>query len=128
MRSILTLAWPAVLEMCLHTVYWIADAAMVMRLGAREASAVEYAATILFGVVNICGALGIGVNSLVARFVGGEDHENAGTTAGQAISTGLAITAFLALVMGLFGRPFLSWAIKDGPTAALFLHCPPKWN
>ena len=92
-RSILTLAWPAVLEMCLHTVYWIADAAMVMRLGAREASAVEYAATILFGVVNICGALGIGVNSLVARFVG-EDHENAGTTAGQAISTGCASPPF----------------------------------
>ena len=33
-RSILVLAWPAVLEMCLHTVIWIADAAMVMRLGA----------------------------------------------------------------------------------------------
>ena len=119
MRSILILAWPAVLEMCLHTVYWIADAAMVMRLGAREASAVEYAATILFGVVNICGALGIGVNSLVARFVGGEDHENAGLTAGQAISTGLGITAFLALTMGVLGKPFLLWAVKDAPTAAL---------
>ena len=118
-RSILVLAWPAVLEMCLHTVIWIADAAMVMRLGAREASAVEYAAAVIFGVINVCGALGIGVNSLVARFVGGGDHENAGLTAGQAISVGLMITAGLALIMGLFGKAFCLWAIKDGPTAAL---------
>lgn len=118
-RSILILAWPAVIEMCLHTVYWICDVAMVMRLGAREASAVEYAATIIFSLVNVCGALGIGVNSLVARFVGGEDHENAGLTAGQALSAGLIITALLLLVMGLFGKPFCLWAIKDGPTAAL---------
>lgn len=118
-RSILVLAWPAVLEMCLHTVYWICDAAMVMRLGAREASAVEYAATILFGIINTCGALGIGVNSLVARFVGGKDHQSAGLVAGQAISASLAITSALLLVMGLFGRSFFLWAIKDGPTAAL---------
>ena len=118
-RSILILAWPAVIEMCLHTVYWICDVAMVMRLGAREASAVEFAATIIFSLVNICGALGIGVNSLVARFVGGKDHDSAGLTAGQALSIGMMITAFLLLVMGLFGKPFCLWAIKDGPTAAL---------
>ncbi len=117
-QSILILAWPAVLEMCLHTLYWICDVAMVMRLGAREASAVEYAASVLFGVIGACGALGIGVNSLVARFVGAEDNESAGLTAGQAISLGLMITLVLALVLGLFGKPFCLWAIKDGPTAA----------
>lgn len=118
-QSILILAWPAVLEMCLHTFYWICDAAMVMRLGAREASAVEYAASVLFGVIGVCGALGIGVNSLVARFVGAEDNESAGLTAGQSISLSLIITFFLALVMGIFGKPFCLWAIKDELTAVL---------
>ncbi len=118
-QSILTLAWPAVLEMCLHTLYWICDAAMVMRLGAREASAVEYAASLLFGVIAVCGAVGIGVNSLVARFVGAEDKENAGLTAGQAISLGVLITLFLALVLGLLGKPFCLWALKDERTAVL---------
>lgn len=118
-RSILILAWPAVLEMSLHTLYWICDAAMVMRLGAREASAVEYAASLLFGVIAVCGALGIGVNSLVARFVGADDKENAGLTAGQALSLGLIITCVLALVLGIFGKPFCFWALKDEPTAVL---------
>ncbi|HHX87218.1 MAG TPA: MATE family efflux transporter [Firmicutes bacterium] len=118
-HSILTLAWPVVLEMCLHTLYWICDAAMVMRLGARQASAVEYAASVLFGILGTCGALGIGVNSLVARFVGGEDHRSAGLTAGQALSLSLVITACLTLILGLCGKPFCLWAIKDGPTAAL---------
>ena len=40
--AILVLAWPVVLEMTLHTFVWIFDTAMVMRLGACEASAVEY--------------------------------------------------------------------------------------
>ena len=68
--AILVLAWPVVLEMMLHTFVWIFDTAMVMRLGAREASAVEYGAMILFGILNILGALGIAVNSLVARYTG----------------------------------------------------------
>lgn len=118
-QNILTLAWPAVLEMCLHTLYWICDAAMVMRLGAREASAVEYAASLLFGIIGVCGALGVGVNSLVARFIGADDSESAGLTAGQAVTLSLLITSFLLLVMGIFGKPFCLWAIKDGPTAAL---------
>lgn len=118
-RIILILAWPVVLEMCLHTFCWICDAAMVMRLGAREASAVEYAASVLFGVTGVCGALGIGVNSLVARFIGAADNENAGLVAGQAVSVSLALTISLALIMGIFGRPFCLWAIKDAPTAAL---------
>lgn len=117
-QSILILAWPAVIEMCLHTFYWIFDVAMVMRLGAREASAVEYAASVLFGVIGACGALGIGVNSLVARFIGAEDKESAGLTTGQAISLGLIITFVLALVLGIFGKPFCLWAIKDESTAA----------
>lgn len=118
-HSILILAWPVVLEMCLHTLCWICDAAMVMRLGAREASAVEYAATILFGILGTCGALGIGVNSLVARLVGGKDHHGAGLIAGQAVSLGLGVTFFLALILGLFGKPFIFRAIKDAPTALL---------
>lgn len=118
-HNIITLAWPAVLEMCLHTFYWICDAAMVMRLGAREASAVEYAASILFGIIGVCGALGVGVNSLVARFIGAGDRKNAGLTAGQAVTLSLLITSLLLLVMGIFGKPFCLWAIKDEPTAAL---------
>lgn len=45
LRSILLMAWPVVLEMGLHTFVWIFDTAMVMRLGAREASGVEYGAS-----------------------------------------------------------------------------------
>ncbi len=42
--SIIILAWPIVVEMSLHTFMWVFDTAMVMRLGAHEASAVEYGA------------------------------------------------------------------------------------
>ena len=90
--AILVLAWPVVLEMMLHTFVWIFDTAMVMRLGAREASAVEYGAMILFGILNILGALGIAVNSLVARYTGAGNMPRAAQVGGQSLMLSLIIS------------------------------------
>ena len=117
--AILVLAWPVVLEMMLHTFVWIFDTAMVMRLGAREASAVEYGAMILFGILNILGALGIAVNSLVARYTGAGDMPRAAQVGGQSLMLSLIIS-FIYMGLGLsLGKPFFSWIIKDPVTAAL---------
>jgi putative MATE family efflux protein len=117
--AILVLAWPVVLEMMLHTFVWIFDTAMVMRLGAREASAVEYGAMILFGILNILGALGIAVNSLVARYTGAGNMPRAAQVGGQSLMLSLIIS-FIYMGLGLsLGKPFFSWIIKDPVTAAL---------
>ncbi|MEW5785769.1 MAG: MATE family efflux transporter [Bacillota bacterium] len=117
--SILILAWPVVLEMALHTFVWIFDMAMVMRLGAREASAVEYGALVFFNTLAVFGALGIGVNSLVARYTGAKDMKRASLIGGQALSIGLVIAAGFAGLGYLFGKPFFGWIIKDTVTAVL---------
>lgn len=117
--SILVLAWPVVIEMGLHTFVWIFDTAMVMRLGAREATAVEYGAIVLFNSLMILGALGIGTNSLVARYTGAKDMPNAALTGGQALSIGLIITALFTTVSLLFYSSFFNWIIEDAITVAL---------
>jgi len=117
--SILILAWPVVLEMALHTFVWIFDTAMVMRLGAREATAVEYGATIAFNLIYVFGALGIGANALVARYTGAGEMNKAARTGGQALSLGLIITACYMVAGYLAGRPFFNWIIKDTLTATL---------
>ncbi|HED24520.1 MAG TPA: MATE family efflux transporter, partial [Firmicutes bacterium] len=118
-HSILVLAWPVVIEMGLHTFVWIFDTAMVMRLGAHEATAVEYGAIVLFNSLMILGALGIGANALVARYTGAKDMERAALTGGQAISISLAITAAYTVLGLLFYDSFFAWIIKDQLTLAL---------
>jgi len=117
--SIVTLAWPIVIEMSLHTFVWIFDTAMVMRLGAHEASAVEYGALVLFNTLMILGALGVGANALVARYTGARDMENAAQTGGQAITISIVITVLYASIGLLFADSFFAWIIADTTTLAL---------
>ncbi|MGM0651468.1 MAG: MATE family efflux transporter [Bacillota bacterium] len=117
--SIITLAWPVVIEMSLHTFVWIFDTAMVMRLGANEASAVEYGALVLFNTLLVLGALGVGANALVARYTGARDMKNAALTGGQAITVSILITVLYAAVGFLFADSFFAWIISDYTTLTL---------
>lgn len=117
--SIMILTWPVVLEMSLHTFVWIFDTAMVMRLGAREASAVEYGALVFFNMLAVFGALGIGVNALVARYTGAGEMKKAARIGGQALSLGLILAVCYLAMSYLLGKPFFSWIIKDTITAGL---------
>ncbi len=118
-KSILILAWPVVIEMGLHTFVWIFDTAMVMRLGAREATAVEFGAIILFNSLFILGALGIGANSLVARYTGANELKTAAKTGGQALSISFLITLVFTAISIVGYQYFFSAIIKDAITVAL---------
>ncbi len=118
-KSILILAWPVVIEMGLHTFVWIFDTAMVMRLGAREATAVEFGAIILFNALFILGALGIGANSLVARYTGANEMKTAAKTGGQALVISFLITVVFTVISLAGYQYFFSAIIKDAITVAL---------
>lgn len=117
--SIIILAWPVVVEMGLHTFVWIFDTAMVMRLGAQEATAVEFGAIFLFNSLMILGALGIGTNSLVARYTGAGDMKSAAQTGGQAFTISVIITVVFTVLSLLFSNSLFSWIIKDPLTVTL---------
>jgi len=118
-RSIIILAWPVVIEMGLHTFVWIFDTAMVMRLGAHEATAVEFGALVLFNSLMILGALGIGANSLVARYTGAGDMKSAAHTGGQALAISFLITIVFTAVSLLFADSLFDWIISDAKTVSL---------
>ncbi len=117
--SIIILAWPVVIEMGLHTFVWIFDTAMVMRLGAHEATAVEFGALVLFNSLMILGALGIGANSLVARYTGAGDMKTAAHTGGQALAISFIITIVFTGLSLLFANSLFDWIISDAKTVAL---------
>lgn len=117
--SVLVLAWPVVLEMALHTFVWIFDTAMVMRLGSREATAVEYGAIILYYTVMVVAALGVGANALVARYTGAGDPRKAAAVGGQALALGLVLTAALSAAFYFLGSPLIEAIMTDAATARL---------
>ena len=88
---ILPLALPAIIEMMLHMAVGIVDVAMVGRLGADPLAAISLAEQILFTILFIFAAAGVGAGAIVARYVGAKDFVQANFIIGQAIGLGTII-------------------------------------
>lgn len=95
-REIRRLAWPAIAEMVLHMFVWIADTAMVGRLGAQALSAVGLGGNVYWTCTWIFAAIGVGTQAMVARAVGAGDARRAAFSAGQGLLAGFALGAVLA--------------------------------
>lgn len=94
---LLTLAWPAIIEMSLHMLVWVIDTAMVARLGAEALSAVSLGAQINWTVIWVCMlALSMGTQVLVSQATGRGDRDAcraiAGAGVGGAAALGILLT------------------------------------
>lgn len=109
-RRILSLAWPAILEMILYTMVGIVDTAMVGQLGAVPLAAVGLSSQLYFSTIFILEGIGIGATALVIRHVGAGEAERAGRLAGQIILltalVGLAVTLITVFGAELIIRAF----------------------
>ncbi len=93
MKSIFTLAWPAMLEQTLQTVVQYADSAMVGQMGANATAAVGLTSTVNWLVNAPMFAIGVGFLACISRALGARDEKTARSAAMQSI--------FAVLVMGL---------------------------
>ncbi len=97
--EILTLAWPAILEMTLHMLAWVVDVAMVGRLGANALGAVSLGGQIFFAVTFFLGSIGVGMTALVARRWGSGDTEAASRAAAAGIFSSTILGVFAAVAI-----------------------------
>ena len=75
LKTIYTLAWPAVLEQLLQTVVQYTDTAMVGRISPQASAATGLTTTMTWLVNSPLFALGIGVLAYIAEAVGAKDEE-----------------------------------------------------
>ena len=102
--TILSLAWPTMLEQLMQTAVQYIDTAMVGSLGTHATAAVGATATVNWLIGSTVSALGIGFLSFIARAYGAGDKQAASGAVSQAvIVTVIAGTAFTALTLGLSG-------------------------
>ena len=77
-RELLDLAWPAILEQLLLTTATYVDTAMIGVLGAEATAAVAVNSSVVFLIVGLLTAAGVGYSVQVAHSLGAREWERAG--------------------------------------------------
>lgn len=102
--TILTLAWPTMLEQLMQTAVQYIDTAMVGTLGTQATAAVGATSTVSWLIGSTISALGVGFLSFIAQAYGAQDKKAASKAVMQAvIVTILAGTLFTVLTLSLSG-------------------------
>ncbi len=99
-KALFVLAGPVAIAMFVQTMYNIVDTVFVGRLGAASIAALTFAFPIFFILISLNSGLGVGINSIISRFLGAKDKE----AAENAAATGILMTGAFAGVIYLLGR------------------------
>ena len=104
MPTILSLAWPTMLEQLMQTAVQYIDTAMVGSLGTQATAAVGATTTINWLIGSSLMALSIGFLAFVSQSIGSRDREKAVRASSQAVLTTLVLgILFTALTLTLSG-------------------------
>jgi putative MATE family efflux protein len=119
-RSIILLAIPMVLEMCMESVFAVVDIFWVAHLGADAVATVGLTESMLTLMYAVAIGLGIGATAMVARRIGENNPEGAARAAVQAIALGLIVSVIFAIAGVLLAPTLLSamggspWVLEHG--------------
>jgi putative MATE family efflux protein len=106
-RSILLLAIPMMLEMCLESLFALVDTFWVGRLGEYAVATVGLTESVLALVFAIGLGVSLSTTAMVARRIGEKDPEQAAVSAVQAIVLGLGLSLALGIPGGIFAPRLL---------------------
>ena len=102
--TILTLAWPTMLEQLMQTAVQYIDTAMVGSLGTQATAAVGATTTVNWLIGSSISALGVGFLSFIAQAYGAKDKNAASRAVMQAVIVTVVCGGFFtALTLGLSG-------------------------
>ena len=103
--TILTLAWPTMLEELMQTAVQYIDTAMVGAIGTQATAAVGATSTVNWLISSTISAIGVGFLSFVSQACGAGDTKRAGKASSQAVLAVLVCgTFFTALMLALSSK------------------------
>jgi putative MATE family efflux protein len=114
-RSIILLAIPMVLEMCMESIFAVVDIKWVSYLGPDAMATVGLTESMLTLIYAIAIGLSIGATATVARRIGEHNPDGAARAAVQSIALGLIVSIVLALI-GAPLAPKLLWLMGASPS------------
>lgn len=118
-RTILELAWPAILGNLMQTVVNMVDLVMVGRLGAAAVAAVGLGGQMQWFLNALMIAISVGTTALVARFIGARQRKDAEHVLVQSIILVLLLASFLTVFWYIFAEKLLLLIGASEEVAAL---------
>ncbi|MDI3480457.1 MAG: hypothetical protein PWQ97_112 [Tepidanaerobacteraceae bacterium] len=118
-KEIFRLAWPAILEMVLHTAVWIFDTAMVGRLNAEDLSAVGLGGQLVYTMTFVFASIGVGTSAMIARFTGAGQQEKVNHVAGQSFLIACVIGLILGVLNYLGAEIFFFYIMRDSEVISM---------
>jgi len=97
-RSIILLAIPMVLEMCMESIFAVVDIKWVSYLGPDAMATVGLTESMLMIIYSLAIGLSIGATAMVARRIGEHNPDGAARAAIQSVFVGLLLAIMLALI------------------------------
>ena len=111
--TILTLAWPTMLEEIMQTAVQYVDTAMVGVLGTHATAAVGATTTINWLINGTLSAMGVGFLTFIARALGAQDRERARRIAAQTVCVVLAAGIFFTVLTLSLSKMVPVWMQVD---------------
>ncbi len=111
--TILTLAWPTMLEELLQTAVQYIDTAMVGSLGTQATAAVGATTTVNWLFSSSVSALSIGFLAYIAKANGADDQEGASKAAAQAVTVTMLVGVVLTVLTVLLSSHIPVWMKVD---------------
>lgn len=105
--KVLTIAWPALVELTLVQLCSVVDTMMVGKLGSSALASVGYCTQPKFLLLAAFIALSSGSTALIARFKGAEEKENANIALTQSIILSFILSVILSFVGFIFSKDMI---------------------
>jgi len=112
-KSIVQLAWPAIIQEALNVVVTYVDTAMVGTMGANASAAVGLSGTVVWFVTSVSLGLGIGILSRCAQADGANDIQKLQKIGQQALFFNLLVGSIMTIVCLLIAPYLPIWLNGD---------------
>ena len=106
-RHVIALAWPAVVEQLLVTLFGMVDMMMVGAVGPQAIAAIGLTNQPMFLALAAFQALNVGTTALVARFVGAGDISEANAAIRQSLLVVTALGGIATALVYIFAEPMV---------------------
>lgn len=116
-KTIIHLAWPAILESLLQMTIYVTDSIMVGPLGTRAFASVGQGSMMASYMIFPLWSLGTATSAVVARYIGAQNMASARQGAGQGILLAVLIGLMFTVVGSYFARDILT--VLSTPTDVL---------
>ncbi len=108
-KAIVKLALPMMLSMLLIMLYNIADSIWVAGLGAEALAAIGFITPLFMVLVGLGNGIGAGANSLIARYIGAKNYDQANNAGLHGIVLSVIVSAIFTIIIEAFMVPILKF-------------------